>query len=54
MDMTERLYNAETVEALEEAKRISTDSNTKRYTDVHQMFNELLGEEENEKEADRD
>lgn len=35
-------YKPEVIEAMEEAKRISRDPNTKTYTDVKQMFKEIL------------
>lgn len=34
--------NKETMEALEEAERISKDPDAKSYTDVKQMFREIL------------
>ena len=35
-------FKPEVIEAMEEAKRISRDSNVKGYTDVKQMFKEIL------------
>lgn len=35
-------FRPEVIEAMEEAKRISRDSNVKGYTDVKQMFKEIL------------
>lgn len=35
-------FKSEVIEAMEEAKRISRDSNVKGYTDVKQMFKEIL------------
>ena len=35
-------FKPEVIEAMEEAKRISRDSNVKAYTDVKQMFKEIL------------
>lgn len=40
-------FKPEVVEAMEEAKRISRDPNVKGYSDVKQMFKEIL-EDENE------
>ena len=37
--------NKETLEALEEAERISKDPNVKSYTDVKEMFREILEDE---------
>lgn len=37
-------YKSEVIEAMEEAKRISRDPNTKLYTDTRQMFEEILSE----------
>lgn len=34
--------NKETLEALEEAEKISKDPNAKNYTDVKEMFREIL------------
>ena len=39
-----RKFKPEVVEAIEEAKRISRDPNVKGYTDVKQMFKEILEE----------
>lgn len=38
-------FRPEVIEAMEEAKRISRDSNVKGYTDVKQMFREILEDE---------
>lgn len=38
-------FKQEVVEAMEEAKRISRDSKIKSYTDVKQMFKEILEDE---------
>lgn len=38
-------FRQEVEEAMEEAKRISRDSKIKSYTDVKQMFKEILGDE---------
>lgn len=38
-------FNQETLEALEEAERISRDRNVKSYTDVKTMFREILEDE---------
>ena len=35
-------FKPEVIEAMEEAKRISRDPNVKGYTDVKQMFKEIL------------
>lgn len=35
-------YKPEVIEAMEEAKRISRDPNVRHYTDVKQMFKEIL------------
>lgn len=35
-------YKPEVIEAMKEAKRISRDPNAKKYTDVEQMFKEIL------------
>lgn len=35
-------FRPEVIEAMEEAKRISRDPNVKGYTDVKQMFKEIL------------
>lgn len=35
-------FKSEVIEAMEEAKRISRDPNVKGYTDVKQMFEEIL------------
>lgn len=35
-------FKTEVIEAMEEAKRISRDPNVKGYTDVKQMFKEIL------------
>lgn len=35
-------FKSEVIEAMEEAKRISRDPNVKGYTDVKQMFKEIL------------
>ncbi len=35
-------FKPEVIEAMEEAKMISRDSNVKGYTDVKEMFNEIL------------
>lgn len=37
-----REFKPEVVEAMEEAKRISRDPNVKSYTDVKEMFEEIL------------
>ncbi len=37
-------YKPEVLEAMEEAKRISRDPNVKSYTDVSEMFREILGD----------
>ena len=37
--------NKETLEAFEEAERISKDPNVKSYTDVKEMFREILEDE---------
>ena len=37
--------NKETLEAFEEAERISKDPNVKSYTDVREMFREILEDE---------
>ena len=37
-------YKSEVIEAMEEAKRISRDPNVKSYTDVSQMFKEILAD----------
>ena len=37
-------FNAETLEALEEAERISRDPNAKGYTDVDEMMREILAD----------
>ena len=37
-------YKSEVIEAMEEAKRISRDPNIKSYTDVSQMFKEILAD----------
>ncbi len=37
--------NKETLEAFEEAERISKDPNVKGYTDVKEMFREILEDE---------
>ena len=37
--------NKETLEALEESERISKDPNVKSYTDVNEMFREILEDE---------
>ncbi len=37
--------NKETLEALEESERISKDPNVKSYTDVKEMFKEILADE---------
>lgn len=39
-------YRPEVLEAMEEARRISRDSNIKGYTDVKQMFREILEDED--------
>lgn len=36
--------NMETVEAMKEADRIARDSSVKGFTDVDEMFGEILGE----------
>lgn len=36
--------NAETVEAMQEADRIARDSSVKGFTDIDEMFGEILGE----------
>lgn len=38
-------FKQEVEEAMEEAKRISRDPKIKSYTDVKQMFKEILGDE---------
>ncbi len=38
-------FKPEVIEAMEEAKRISHDPNVKGYTDVKQMFKEILEDE---------
>lgn len=38
-------YKSDVIEAMEEAKRISRDPNVKGYTDVKQMFKEILEDE---------
>ena len=38
-------FNKETLEAFEEAERISKDPNAKSYTDVEEMFREILEDE---------
>lgn len=38
-------YKPEVIKAMEEAKRISRDPDTKRYTDVSEMFKEILADE---------
>lgn len=38
-------FKQEVAEAMEEAKRISRDPKIKSYTDVNQMFKEILGDE---------
>lgn len=38
-------FKPEVIEAMEEAKQISHDPNVKGYTDVKQMFNEILEDE---------
>lgn len=38
-------FNKETLEACEEAERISKDFNVKSYTDVKAMFREILADE---------
>lgn len=38
-------FKQEVEEAMEEAKRISRDPKIKSYTDVNQMFKEILGDE---------
>lgn len=35
-------FKPEVIEAMEEAKRISRDPNVKHYTDVKEMFKEIL------------
>lgn len=35
-------FKSEVIEAMEEAKKISRDTNVKGYTDVSQMFKEIL------------
>ena len=37
-------FKPEVIEAMEEAKQISRDPNIKGYTDVRQMFEEILGD----------
>ncbi len=37
--------NKETLEAFEEAERISKDPNVKSYTDIKEMFREILEDE---------
>ena len=39
---TEEIPNKETLEAFEEAERISKDPNAKSYTNVEEMFREIL------------
>lgn len=41
-DVAQPAPNAETIAAMEEADRISRDSNVKGYTDVDEMIKELL------------
>jgi DNA-damage-inducible protein J len=38
-------YKDEVIEAMEESKRIANDPNVKKYTDVHEMFKEILNDE---------
>ncbi len=38
-------FNKETLEAFEESERISKDPNAKSYTDVKEMFREILEDE---------
>ena len=38
-------FRTEVIEAMEEAKQISRDPNVKGYTDVKQMFKEILEDE---------
>jgi len=38
-------FNKETLEAFEESERISKDPNAKSYTDVKEMFREILADE---------
>lgn len=38
-------FKSDVIEAMEEAKRISRDPNVKGYTDVKQMFKEILEDE---------
>lgn len=40
--------NKETLEAMEEAERISKDPNVKSYTDIGEMFREILEDERTE------
>jgi DNA-damage-inducible protein J len=35
-------YKPEVIEAMEEAKKINKDPNAKKYTNVHEMFQEIL------------
>lgn len=37
-------YRSEVIEAMEEAKRISQDPNVKSYTNVSEMFKEILAD----------
>lgn len=41
-DIKYQEFKPEAIEAMEEAKRISRDSNVKHYTDVKEMFKEIL------------
>ena len=38
-------FKTEVIEAMEEARRISRDPSVKEYTDVNQMFKEILEDE---------
>jgi hypothetical protein len=40
-----RSYKDDVIEAMEESIRIANDPNVKKYTDVHEMFNEILKDE---------
>jgi hypothetical protein len=37
-------YKPEVLEAMEEAKNLSKNPNVKRYSNVHEMFKEILNE----------
>jgi DNA-damage-inducible protein J len=38
-------YRSEVIEAMEESKRISRDPNVKSYTNISEMFKEILADE---------